>query len=217
MPTDANGVPFDSSHIYASGNLAAGMDANTTAEATGRALASGPYGMTDDPGMKDMLQFLIARDTMHQQQWMAVVEELGGPKAFPIRQPPAVGGAPAVLVRVPRHHEGRHPPPQGRWTHGPSLDGKAEFRPRRRGPTARSRSSPRRARAAAPRPSRSTVPPAPWRTGPAAWPSRSWVLPRGRGPGDGRAAALRGQSRRDRPHPALSHPAGRERGREPSA
>jgi len=31
-----------------------------------------------------MLQFLIARDTMHQQQWMAVVEELGGPKAFPI-------------------------------------------------------------------------------------------------------------------------------------
>jgi hypothetical protein len=36
------------------------------------------YGLTDDPGMKDMLQFLIARDTMHQNQWLAVIEELGG-------------------------------------------------------------------------------------------------------------------------------------------
>ena len=35
--------------------------------------------MTDDPGMKDMLRFLIARDTMHQEQWLAVLEELGGP------------------------------------------------------------------------------------------------------------------------------------------
>jgi Mn-containing catalase len=26
--------------------------------------------------MKDMLSFLIARDTMHQQQWLAVIEEL---------------------------------------------------------------------------------------------------------------------------------------------
>ena len=35
--------------------------------------------------MKDMLSFLIARDTMHQQQWLAVIEELGGlEKQFPI-------------------------------------------------------------------------------------------------------------------------------------
>ena len=33
--------------------------------------------MTNDPGMKEMLAFLIARDTMHQQQWLAVIEELG--------------------------------------------------------------------------------------------------------------------------------------------
>jgi len=26
---------------------------------------------------KDMLSFLIARDTMHQQQWLAVIEEQG--------------------------------------------------------------------------------------------------------------------------------------------
>ena len=38
------------------------------AEATGRILATRLYEMTDDPGMKDMLSFLIARDSMHQNQ-----------------------------------------------------------------------------------------------------------------------------------------------------
>ena len=43
-----------------------------------------------DAGMRDMWSFLIARDTMHQQQWLAVIEELGGhagtlpiPNSFP--------------------------------------------------------------------------------------------------------------------------------------
>ncbi|NRP75480.1 putative manganese catalase [Ensifer psoraleae] len=62
MPVDSDGVPFDMSHIYASGNIAADMTANVTAEATGRVLAVRLYGMTNDPGMKDMLSFLIARD-----------------------------------------------------------------------------------------------------------------------------------------------------------
>jgi Mn-containing catalase len=84
MPVDSNGVPFDMSHVYASGNLAGDMYANVAANATGRALATRLYELTDDPGMKDMLSFLIARDTMHQQQWLAVLEELGGPHAPPI-------------------------------------------------------------------------------------------------------------------------------------
>lgn len=73
----------------ASGNIAADMYANVTAEATGCALATRLFSMTD-AGMKDMLRFLIARDTMHQQQWLAVIEELGGyegvlpiPNSFP--------------------------------------------------------------------------------------------------------------------------------------
>src|SRR3954462_9709719 len=78
MPVDAQGVPFDCSHIYASGNTAADMLANVTAESTGRMLACQLYRMTDDAGMKDMLSFLIARDTMHQNQFLAVWEELGG-------------------------------------------------------------------------------------------------------------------------------------------
>jgi Mn-containing catalase len=38
-PENANGVPFNASHVYASGNIAADMFANVTAEASGRALA----------------------------------------------------------------------------------------------------------------------------------------------------------------------------------
>jgi Mn-containing catalase len=51
LAADANGVPFEGSHMYASGNIAADMYANVTAEATGRALATRLYHMTDDPGM----------------------------------------------------------------------------------------------------------------------------------------------------------------------
>lgn len=129
-PDDSNGVPFDCSHVYASGNLAADMYANVTAEATGRALATRLYQMTDDPGMKDMLSFLIARDTMHQQQWLAVIEELGGhqgalpiPNSFPQSQEQQDFSYALVSTAVSGIAA-----PQGRFSSGPSLDGKGEFR-----------------------------------------------------------------------------------------
>ncbi|RVA08548.1 catalase, partial [Mesorhizobium sp. M7A.F.Ca.US.002.01.1.1] len=40
LPENANGVPFNASHVYASGNLAADMVANVTAEGSGRVLAT---------------------------------------------------------------------------------------------------------------------------------------------------------------------------------
>ncbi|WP_216328700.1 manganese catalase family protein [Deinococcus aestuarii] len=130
LASDANGVPFDGSHVYASGNLAADMYANVTAEATGRALACRLFELTDDPGMKDMLRFLIARDTMHQQQWLAVIEELGGhpgtlpiPNSFPVGEELREVSYDYVFTGI----EGVEPP-QGRWTQGPSLDGMGEFR-----------------------------------------------------------------------------------------
>lgn len=128
MPVNANGVPFDMSHVYATGNIAADMLANATAEAGGRVLASRLYNMTDDTGMKDMLSFLIARDTMHQQQWLAVIEELGGWK-----------GQLPVPTSTPEDHEAMEhsyyflntsldeATPEGRWSSGPSLDGRSEF------------------------------------------------------------------------------------------
>jgi len=129
MPVDANGVPFDCSHIYASGNTVADMSANVTAEATGRVLAGRLYNMTDDPGMKDMLSYLIARDTYHQQQFLAVIEELGGMSAnlpIPDTIPEAHENREFSYVQLGFNRDGSLPP-QGRWSQGPSLDGKGEY------------------------------------------------------------------------------------------
>ncbi len=121
---DSHGVPFNGSHVYASGNLVSDMYSNVAAEATGRVLACRLYEMTDDPGMKEMLSFLIARDTMHQQQWLAVIEELEQPL-------PAPSDFPQSLEK----HEFAYSffvsdgpiPANARWVQGPSLDGKGEF------------------------------------------------------------------------------------------
>jgi manganese catalase len=75
MPVDCDGVPFDMSHVYASGNLAADMYANVMAESTGRVLATRLYETTLDGEV-----------------------------------------------------------PEGRWSHGRSLDGRGEFRTERAEP-----------------------------------------------------------------------------------
>jgi Mn-containing catalase len=128
-PVDANGVPFDCSHVYGSGNIAADMYANVTAEATGRALAVRLYNMTDDPGMKDMLSFLIARDTMHQQQWLAALEDMGGAQAvlpIPNSFAQAKEAQDYSYVFLGFSADGS-PPPQGRWSSGPAMDGRGTF------------------------------------------------------------------------------------------
>ena len=127
MPSDANGVPFNAACIDTGGNLVADMRANVAAEAIGRCLAARLLELTDDPGMKDMLKFLIARDTMHQQQWLAVLEEL----------------PPEVALNAPGDYENEDEYKQfaysyfnhadvpidagARFATGPSLDGKGEF------------------------------------------------------------------------------------------
>lgn len=131
LAADANGVPFDGSHVYASGNIAADMYANVTAEATGRALATRLYNMTDDRGMKDMLSFLIARDTMHQQQWLAVLEELkeqGDVLPIPNSFDQSLENQEVNYVFLGTNIDPNAPIPQGRWSQGPSIDGKAQFK-----------------------------------------------------------------------------------------
>ena len=136
MPVDATGVPFNCSHVYATGNTAADMLANVHAESTGRMLAVQLYRMTDDAGMKDMLSFLIARDTMHQNQWLAAWEELGGRENHPIP------------TNFSQSHELQDlnysfltfgvdetvPQPAGRWSSGASMDGRSEFKMERYSP-----------------------------------------------------------------------------------
>jgi manganese catalase len=128
-PANSNGVPFDMSHIYASGNIAGDMYCNVAAEATGRTLACRLYNMTQDAGMKDMLSFLIARDTMHQRQWLAVLEELGPehlpvPNSFPIAKENHEFANKFFINTTdgePGDQEGQP------WTSGTTPDGREQF------------------------------------------------------------------------------------------
>ena len=128
MPSDANGVPFNMSHIYASGNIAGDMYSNVAAETTGRILACRLYHATDDPGMKEMLAFNIARDTMHQEQWLAVLEELGPshlpvPNSFPQTMENKDFNY-SFLITTTQGVGNQEGQP---WTTGTAPDGKGQF------------------------------------------------------------------------------------------
>lgn len=126
MPVDSNGNPFNGSWVVATGNLGSDMLANVHAEASGRLLATRLWEMTDDPGMKDMLAFLIARDTMHQNQWMAVLEEqkdmgMPVPPDFPQEEENQEFSYEFFV------HSDGEVPEDARWTHGSSVDSHGEF------------------------------------------------------------------------------------------
>lgn len=135
MAVDSNGNPFNGSWIVSSGNLAADMYANVMAESTGRLLATRLWEATDDPGMKDMLSFLIGRDTMHQNQWLAVLEELGGlngvhpiPNSFPQAKENQEFNYAFVSTKINDEDGAAERMKSARWGNGPSMDGKGEFR-----------------------------------------------------------------------------------------
>jgi manganese catalase len=73
---DAAGYPWNGKFIVASGNLMADFAANAAAEQQGRLQAARLYNMTEDKGVRDMLRFNLARDTAHQNQWLAAIERL---------------------------------------------------------------------------------------------------------------------------------------------
>ena len=93
-PHDSQGVPWTGAYITASGNLMADFHLNATAEMQGRVQVARLYEMTDDPGVRKMIKFLLARDHVHQKQWLAAVEELKAdgldgmpvPEAFPVEE-----------------------------------------------------------------------------------------------------------------------------------
>ncbi len=128
-PGNSNGVPFDMSHIYASGNLAADMYCNVAAEATGRTLAARLYHATNDAGMKEMLAFNIARDTMHQEQWLAVLEELGPshlpiPNSFPQSKENPDWNYSFLITTTDKEPGDQANQP---WTSGTAPDGHGQF------------------------------------------------------------------------------------------
>src|SRR5215212_7215664 len=87
------------------------------------------YQLTQDAGVRDMFSFLLARDTMHQNQWMAAIEEL---KAEGLEDTPVPSNFPQeremseVAYKFMNFSEGEESK-EGRWASGTSMDGKGEF------------------------------------------------------------------------------------------
>jgi Mn-containing catalase len=128
-PADSSGNPWTAGYIVASGNLLADFRYNVTAESQGRLQVCRLYNMTQDKGVRDMLSFLIARDTMHQNQWLAAIQELEEegfdetpvPANFP--QELEKGEVAYQFIDASEGSESK----QGRWASGPSVDGKGKF------------------------------------------------------------------------------------------
>jgi Mn-containing catalase len=128
-PSDSIGNPWSAAYTIASGNLLADFRFNVTAESQGRLQVSRLYNMTNDAGVRDMLSFLIARDTMHQNQWLAAIAEL---QADGLEETPCPSNFPQeremsdVAYTFINGSEGEESA-QGSWARGPSPDGKGEF------------------------------------------------------------------------------------------
>lgn len=128
-PTDSVGYPWNARYTIASGNLLADFRANLNAESQGRLQVTRLYELTTDAGIRDMLSFLIARDTMHQNQWLAAIQELEAdglettpcPSAFP--QDRQLSEVAYQFIDCSADGESR----TGRWASGPSIDGYGEF------------------------------------------------------------------------------------------
>ena len=128
-PNDSNGYPWVARYIISSGNLLADFRSNLAAESQGRLQAIRMYELATDTNVKDMLHFMIARDTMHQNQWMAAIEDilaegLDGPivpESFPVSEEMQ-----EVSGQLWNHSEGTQSK-EGKWASGPRPDGKGEF------------------------------------------------------------------------------------------
>ncbi|MBX9244463.1 manganese catalase family protein [Actinotalea ferrariae] len=128
-PVDSMGNPWSAGYITASGNLLADFTANANAEMQGRVQVARLYHMTDDAGVRDLLSFLLARDTMHQNQWIAAAREL---------QEEGLEGLP-VPSNFPQAKEDRSvsydyinfsdgaAAAEGSWASGPTPDGNGQF------------------------------------------------------------------------------------------
>jgi Mn-containing catalase len=129
VPRDSNGNAWTSSYITASGNLLADFRFNVTAESMGRLQVARLYEVTEDHGVRDMLSFLIARDTMHQNQWLAAIEEL---EADGLDRTPVPSTFPQEREYTPVSYqfwncsEGTESM-AGRWAAGPTPDGRGVF------------------------------------------------------------------------------------------
>ncbi|MTE17771.1 catalase [Streptomyces sp. TRM43335] len=128
LPADSNGYPWNGRYAVASGNLLADFYANVAAEAQSRLQTARLYNMTDDPGVRDMLKFNLARDTYHQNLWLAAIEQLREDALEDVVVP---GGLADEEHREHAatlwHLSDGEAAAAGLWASGPTPDGEHEF------------------------------------------------------------------------------------------
>lgn len=129
MPSDSVGNRWTAAYIVASGNLLADFRMNVTAESQGRLQVARLYNMTEDKGVRDMLSFLLARDTMHQNQWLAAIEEL---KSDGLEDTPCPNNFPQEAEATQFSYQFLNfsqgtESAEGRWAKGTAPDGKGKF------------------------------------------------------------------------------------------
>lgn len=128
-PVDSNGNPWQGTYVTASGNLLADFQANANAEMQGRLQVARLYHMTDDNGVRELLSFLLARDTMHQNMWLAAAAELQeeGVEKLPVPSNfPQSNEFTEVSYQYQNFSDGLAAS-DGRWSRGPTPDGNGEF------------------------------------------------------------------------------------------
>ena len=129
LPQDSVGYPWTGRYIISSGNLLADFRFNVTAESQGRLQVSRLYAMTEDKGVRDMLSFLLARDTMHQNQWIAAISELerDGLETTPVPSTfPQERELREVSYQFWNLSSGTESA-EGSWASGTTPDGRASF------------------------------------------------------------------------------------------
>lgn len=133
MYADSQGNPWNGTYVTSSGNIGADLYANAVAEMQGRLQVARVREMTDDPDVRDLFTFMLARDLVHQEQWLAAVEELGGTSAvlpIPAQIPAEALGEHAkyaYAVMAYSENPADTTSGQGRWAKGPAVDGKGQF------------------------------------------------------------------------------------------
>lgn len=109
--------------------MLADFTANANAEMQGRVQVARIYNMPDDHGVREMLSFLLARDTMHQNQWIRAAQELREEGVEDIPVPlnfPLSNEARDHSYKYINFSDGQAAA-EGSWASGPTPDGKGEF------------------------------------------------------------------------------------------
>ncbi|MBO0901409.1 manganese catalase family protein [Cellulomonas sp. zg-ZUI222] len=95
----------------------------------GRVAVARLYHMTDGHGVRDLLAFLLARDTMHQNQWIAAARELQeeGLQGIPVPSSFPLGDEHREVSHQYIKFSDGQDADKGAWASGPTPDGKGEL------------------------------------------------------------------------------------------